>query len=99
MASGYEFYFLVLKQYFSHSMRSFAKYCYHWKINFISSRRRMYTNKGLCHYIAHARTWIGVIRSLTNRNRRPSTTNRPDFLVRLVFIIWDEPLSPDPPYL
>ena len=38
----YEFYFRVAKQYFTHSLRSFVKYCFcHEKIKFISSSRRV----------------------------------------------------------
>ena len=42
VARRYEFYFLVAKQYFTHSLRSFVKYCFcHEKIKFISSSRRV----------------------------------------------------------
>ena len=42
MARRYEFYFRVAKQYFTHSLRSFVKYCFcHQKIKFISSSRRV----------------------------------------------------------
>ena len=42
MARRYEFYFRVAKQYFTHSLRSFVKYCFcHEKIKFISSSRRV----------------------------------------------------------
>ena len=42
MARRYEFYFGVAKQYFTHSLRSFVKYCFcHEKIKFISSSRRV----------------------------------------------------------
>ena len=38
----YEFFFRVAKQYFTHSLRSFVKYCFcHEKIKFISSSRRV----------------------------------------------------------
>ena len=38
----YEFYFRVAKKYFTHSLRSFVKYCFcHEKIKFISSSRRV----------------------------------------------------------
>ena len=38
MARRYEFYFQVAKQYFTHSLGSFVKYCFcHKKIKFISS--------------------------------------------------------------
>ena len=42
MVRRYEFYFRVAKQYFTHSLRSFVKYCFcHEKIKFISSSRRV----------------------------------------------------------
>ena len=42
VARRYEFYFRVAKQYFTHSLRSFVKYCFcHEKIKFISSSRRV----------------------------------------------------------
>ena len=42
MARRYEFYFRVEKQYFTHLLRSFVKYCFcHEKIKFISSSRRV----------------------------------------------------------
>ena len=42
MAQIYGFYFRVAKQYSSHSLRSFVKYCFcHEKIKFISSSRRV----------------------------------------------------------
>ena len=42
MARRCEFYFRVAKQYFTHSLRSFVKYCFcHGKIKFISSSRRV----------------------------------------------------------
>ena len=42
MARRYEFYFRVAKQYFTHSLRSFVKYCFcHEKIKLISSSRRV----------------------------------------------------------
>ena len=42
VARRYEFYFRVAKQYFTHSLRSFVKYCfYHEKIKFISSSLRV----------------------------------------------------------
>ena len=42
MARRYEFYFGVAKQYCTHSLRSFVKYCFcHEKIKFISSSRRV----------------------------------------------------------
>ena len=42
VARRYEFYFRVAKQYFTHSLRSFVKYCFcHKKIKFISSSRRV----------------------------------------------------------
>ena len=42
MARRYEFYFPVAKQYFTHSLRSFVKYCFcHEKIKFIFSSRRV----------------------------------------------------------
>ena len=42
MARRYQFYFRVAKQYFTHSLRSFVKYCFcHEKIKFISSSRRV----------------------------------------------------------
>ena len=38
VAQRYEFYFRVAKQYFTHSLRLFVKYCFcHLKIKFISS--------------------------------------------------------------
>ena len=41
VARRYEFYFRVAKLYFTHSLRSFVKYCFcHEKIKFISSSRR-----------------------------------------------------------
>ena len=40
VARSYEFYFRVAKQYFTHSLRSFVKYCFcREKIKFISSSR------------------------------------------------------------
>ena len=40
VARRYEFYFRVAKQYFTHSLSSFVKYCFcHKKIKFISSSR------------------------------------------------------------
>ena len=45
VARRYEFYFRVAKQYFTHSLRSFVKYCFrHEKIKFISSSRRVVTD-------------------------------------------------------
>ena len=42
MAQVYRFYFRVAKQYLTHSLRSFVKYCFcHEKIKFISSSRRV----------------------------------------------------------
>ena len=42
VARRYEFYFRVAKQYFTHSLRSFVKYCFcHVKIKFISSSRHV----------------------------------------------------------
>ena len=42
VARRYEFYFRVAKQYFTHSLRSFVKYCFcDEKIKFISSSRRV----------------------------------------------------------
>ena len=42
MVRRYEFYFRVAKQYCTHSLRSFVKYCFcHEKIKFISSSRRV----------------------------------------------------------
>ena len=42
VAQRYEFYFRVAKQYFTHSLRSFVKYCFcHEKIKFISSSHRV----------------------------------------------------------
>ena len=42
VARRYEFYFRVAKQYFTHSLGSFVKYCFcHEKIKFISSSRRV----------------------------------------------------------
>ena len=42
VARKYEFYFRVAKQYFTHSLRSFVKYCFcHEKIKFLSSSRRV----------------------------------------------------------
>ena len=42
VARRYEFYFRVAKQYFTHSLRSFVKYCFSpEKIKFISSSRRV----------------------------------------------------------
>ena len=43
VARRYDFYFLVAKQYFTHSLRSFVKYCFcHEQIKFISSSRRSF---------------------------------------------------------
>ena len=42
MARRYESYFRVAKQYFTHSLRSFVKYCFcNEKIKFISSSRNV----------------------------------------------------------
>ena len=42
MARRYEFHFRVAKQYSTHSLRSFVKYCFcHEKIKFISSSPRV----------------------------------------------------------
>ena len=42
VARRYKFYFRVAKQYFTHSLRSFVKYCFcHEKIKFLSSSHRV----------------------------------------------------------
>ena len=42
VARRYEFFFRVAKQYFTHSLRSFVKYCFcHEKIKFMSSSRHV----------------------------------------------------------
>ena len=53
MARRYEFYFRVAKQYFTHSLHSFVKYCF-WpeKVKFISTSRHvmfflLYRQKGI----------------------------------------------------